>query len=110
MAFTRILGVVPRFFRPPFGSYSTLLLEILAQVSFETLEETDKVEKDLGEEQEECVDLLLPPPFFRTQRGYTHVYLWDTDSQDADGATASVQSQLFDTVRPPFLFRLFDCR
>ncbi|KAL7411068.1 putative deacetylase [Mrakia frigida] len=60
VAFTRILGVVPRFFRPPFGSYSTLLLEILAQ------------------------------------RGYTHVYLWDTDSQDADGATASVQTQLFD--------------
>ena len=27
--FTKILGVIPRFFRPPFGSTSPLLLEIL---------------------------------------------------------------------------------
>ncbi|KAL7411065.1 putative deacetylase [Mrakia frigida] len=63
VAFTKILGVVPRFYRPPFGSYSTLLLEILAQ------------------------------------RGYTHVFLWDSDSQDADGSIASLQTQLYDSTR-----------
>ena len=38
------------------------------------------------------------PRSLKIQRGYTHVFLWDSDSQDADGSIASFQTQLYDSV------------
>ncbi|TYJ53856.1 hypothetical protein B9479_005475 [Cryptococcus floricola] len=61
-AMIKILGVKPKYFRPPYGNLNDLALKVLGQ------------------------------------RGYTKVFLWSDDTEDANGAPASKGKQVLDGI------------
>lgn len=77
-AFVKILGVKPRYFRPPYGNINDNVLKVLGERGYTSTFMSDTEEDMLTEEIE--------------------VFLWSDDTGDANGESVSYSEGVLDGV------------